>query len=182
MLSNDRLIRQSFYSFYCLFNYSWSIKIQLKWYKLLLFLWVFIHQLLLFGVFVIISALLIVDLTVHIDRISVNWSWNSSLGVIANFLLVISKPDIRIFLHRRFVEGHGKGVGWVFRLVCFNWLLFFIKKILQLLCSSLILLIFQLCVSYLFDQHPLIPKLVLGCECKFPVWRIQTGHINLLLL
>ena len=34
--------------------------------------------------------------------------------MLANFLWVLSKPDIRIVFPRRFVEGRGKGDGWAF--------------------------------------------------------------------
>ena len=34
--------------------------------------------------------------------------------MLANFLWVLSKPDIRIVFPRRFVERRGKGDGWAF--------------------------------------------------------------------
>ena len=90
-----------------------------------------------FGVLLIIFALLFFDFFVCIHRISVHWSWNFSLGVLPIFLWGVSKPDIWICFPRRFVEGHGEGYGWVFRLVHFNLLLCFIKNLLQVLWISL---------------------------------------------
>ena len=58
--------------------------------------------------------------------ISVRWSWNLSSSMLANFLRAISKADLRIFFPIRFVEGHGYGDLWVFRIVGINWLLCFI--------------------------------------------------------
>ena len=56
--------------------------------------------------------------------ISVHWYWNLSSGVIANYLWAISKPDIHILFLCMFVEGRGRGSGWLFRLVFFNWLIY----------------------------------------------------------
>ena len=49
-----------------------------------------------------------------IDLISVNLYWNLSSGVLENCLWAVSKPDIRIWFHRRFVEGCGEGYSWAF--------------------------------------------------------------------
>ena len=38
----------------------------------------------------------------------------------------------------------------------------------------------DLCVSYSLDQRSFILKLVLGCDWKFSLGRIQTGHMDLL--
>ena len=179
MFSNDRLIELTFH-FFCFFNHYWFLKLQFNRYNLLLFLLFIICRLLFFGVLVIIFASFIVDLFVRIYWIRVHWSWNLSLGVLANFLWAVSKPDMRIFFPCKFTEGYGEGAGWVFRLVCFNWLLCLIYNLIQFLRSSLLLLIVDFCVSYLLDQISLILKLVLGCVRKFSVGRIQTGHNNLL--
>ena len=55
-----------------------------------------------------------------------------------------------------------------------------LKNILQVLHSSLPLLIVDLCASYLLDHHLLILKLFLGCDCKFSVGHIRTRHTDLL--
>ena len=54
--------------------------------------------------------------------ISVHWSWNLSLGLIENFLWVVSKPGIRIWFPWSYVEVHGEGVGCVAALLIINWL------------------------------------------------------------
>ena len=72
---------------------------------------------------------------------------------------------IRLFIHQIFLSGV---------LLCLIW------NILQIICSSLILLIFDFCVSSLLYQRSLILKLVLGCDLKLSVGRIQTGHTYLL--
>ena len=56
-----------------------------------------------------IFSSLIVDLFVWIHRFRVNWSWNLSYGVIANFLWDLYKPYIRIWFPRMFVEGCNGG-------------------------------------------------------------------------
>ena len=99
------------------------IKLQLNRYKLLWFIWLLIHQVLLFGILFIIFLSLIVEIFVFIDRISFHWSWNFSSGVIVNFLWAVSKLEIWICSPCRFVEGHGEGPGWAFRLIHFNWFL-----------------------------------------------------------
>ena len=55
-----------------------------------------------------------------IYRISIHWSEHFSLSMISNFLWAIYKPDIRIWLPCRFVEGCGKGGGCVDSLVIIN--------------------------------------------------------------
>ena len=45
----------------------------------------------------------------HIYWISVHWSWNLSLGVIASCQWSLSNPDVRIFFSCRFVEVLGEG-------------------------------------------------------------------------
>ena len=126
IFSNNRSIKVTFHYSYFLFEYYWCIEPYFTLYQLLLLFRYIIHQVLLFGVFVIIFSSLIVDLFVHIDRISVHWSRKLSLGVLSNFLWDVSKMYIRIYFPRRFVEGRVEGAGWVFRLVCFNLLLCFI--------------------------------------------------------
>ena len=54
------------------------------------------------------------------------------------------------------------------------------SNLLQVLCSIHILLIVDLCVSYLLDQRILILKLVLRHDSKLTVGRIQTGHMDFL--
>ena len=135
-----------------------------------------------FAVSVIIFASLIVDLFLSINRISVHWSWSLSLGVLENFLWAISKPDINILFPHRFVEGSGEGGGWVFILVCFNWLIWLIQDIFQVIRSSLLLLIIDLCESFSLDQISLILKLVLGCARKLSVGCIYARHMYLLPL
>ena len=110
----------------------------------------------------------------------VHWSWNLPLGVIVICLWAISKPDIHICFPCRFVEGRYDGAGSLFRLSCFNWLLCLIWNVLQVLLSILLLLIVDLCVSYLLDQIPLILKIIIGCDCKLSVGLIQNRHMYLL--
>ena len=123
MFSNDHYIKLTFNCFYFILYYSWFIELQFNRYMLLLFIWFIICQVFLFGVLVILFELLIVDLFVHIYRISVCWYWNLSLGVLENCLWAVSKPDIWIGLPRRFVEGCDEGDVWVFIIFRFNWLL-----------------------------------------------------------
>ena len=77
------------------------------------------------GSLVIIFTSLIVDLFIWINRISVHWSWNLSLGVSENFLWVLSKLDIQICSPCRFVKFFGKVSGWFSELFasiyCFAW-------------------------------------------------------------
>ena len=49
MFSNDHYIKLTFHYFYIVFYCSWFIELQLYRYKLLLFLWLFIFQVLFFG-------------------------------------------------------------------------------------------------------------------------------------
>ena len=126
MFSKYRLIELTFGYFNFNLEYSWFFELQFNRYKLLLFIQSFIHQILYFGVLVIIFALLIVDLFVHIDRIRYHGSWNLFPVVLEHFLWAVSKPDIPICFPCRFVEGPGEGDGWVFMIFCFNWLLFLI--------------------------------------------------------
>ena len=123
MFSNNHLIGLTFHSFSIVFLYYWFTKLHSNRYKLLLFLWFIIPRLLFFGVLVFIFASLIVDMFVTIYRLSIHWYWNLSPGVIANFMCAVSKPDKRVCLPLRFVEGRGEDAGWIFRHVCFNWLL-----------------------------------------------------------
>ena len=53
---------------------------------------------------------------------------------------------------------------------------------LQDIFSIVLLLIFELCVSYLLGQRPLILNLVLGCDYKCLVGRIQTVHTDFIPL
>ena len=115
MLSNDCSIKLTFHCFYIVFDYSWFLEQQINWYTLLLFLQLFIHQVLFFELLVFIFESLIVDLFFSIDWIIVNWYWNLSSGVLENWLWDISKPDIRIWSPHRYVEGRGKDIGWIFR-------------------------------------------------------------------
>ena len=55
----------------------------------------------------------------HIYWISIHWSWNLSLGVLANFPWDVFKPDIRIWPSRRFVEGCGE-VAVFFNFTCYH--------------------------------------------------------------
>ena len=122
------------------------------------------------------------DMCVCINRIIVHWYWNLSSGVLENCQWAVSKKDIRIWSPHRFVQDLVKGSGWVFILVCINWLLCLIYDLHQVLNSILLLLIIDLCVSYLLDQRSLILKLVPGCVRNVFVGRIQTGHMDLLSL
>ena len=103
-----------------------------------------------------------------------------ALGVFEIFLWDPSKMNIQISPLHRFVEVWVKSDGWVFRLVCFNGFIFLIQNLLQVIRSINILLIVDLCVSYLLDHYSLILKLVLRCDCKLSVGCIQTGHTYLL--
>ena len=75
-----------------------------------------------------------------------------------------------------------------YKLLLFLWLVHFnlfhrfIKNILQILRSNLPFLIFELCVSSLFDKRSLILKLVLRCYWRWSVVRILTGHTYFLPL
>ena len=60
--------------------------------------------------------------------------------------------------------------------------IYFVLNILQVHRTSLILLIFGLCVFHLLHHHSLILKLVLGCDCKLSVVHIKIGHNYLLTL
>ena len=51
MLSNDCSIKLTLHSFYILFDYSWFIELELNWYKVLLFIQLFINQVLFFWLF-----------------------------------------------------------------------------------------------------------------------------------
>ena len=97
MLSNDHLIEITIHSFYFIFDYSWFLEIQLKLYKLLLFLRFNICQLFFFGVLVIIFAQLSVDLFVCIDWIKNYLSWNLFSDVLENVLWAVSKLEICIY-------------------------------------------------------------------------------------
>ena len=55
-----------------------------------------------------------------------------------------------------------------------------IYNLLQVPNSIYLLLIVDLCVLYLLGNRTLILKLVLGCDRKFSVGSIQTGHTDLL--
>ena len=126
MLSNKRWVELNFHYFYSSLHYSWFIELQFNQYKLLLFLWLIIRQVLFFEVFAIIFALLIVDLFVFIDWVNVHFSWNFSPGMIENCIWTVSKLDKRICFQCRFVEVRGEGSIWVFRIVRFNWLILLI--------------------------------------------------------
>ena len=69
---------------------------------------------------------------------------------------------------------------WLFihQVLLFKILVCLIWNFLQVLGSSLILLIVDLCVLQLLDQRSLILNLFLVCDWKFPVGRIQTGHTD----
>ena len=122
------------------------LKLQFNRYKLLLFLRFIICQIFLFGVLLFICSTYIVDVFVSTNRISVHWSWDLFLGVLETFMCDEFKPDILICYLHRFVEGHIKGAGCVFRLVHINWLHCLIWNISWVLCSRLIFLIFDSCV------------------------------------
>ena len=85
MFFKNHSIEVTFRYFYIVFDYSWFLELKLNRYKLLIFLRLFIHQVLLFGFLVIIFVSLIVDLFICIDRISVHWYQKLSLGVIWKF-------------------------------------------------------------------------------------------------
>ena len=118
--------------FYIVFNYSWFIELQLNQYNILLFVRLFIHQVLLFRIFnipfkIIIQAFLcwFLNCVHHIYWISVHWSWNLSLGVIPNFQWDVSKPDICICFPCRFVEGLGEEAVFKIAPVSINTLIGF---------------------------------------------------------
>ena len=73
-----------------------------------------------FGVLVLILKLMIVDFFVCIYRIIVHWYQHLYLSVIGMFLLAVSKPDIRNFLPRRFVEDRDEGAGYVVAIFIIN--------------------------------------------------------------
>ena len=103
----------SFYNFSTMIINQSKVKIVFKrlphWVS---FLPTFYFKLLL-GFLVLILALLIVDLFVIVNSISVNWYQYLSPGVIKLFLWDVSKPDIHIVSPLRFVEVHGEGDSWV---------------------------------------------------------------------
>ena len=113
MFSINRLIIITFNYFYIfwLFLISWTAVKPIQ-----LLPWLFIHQVLFFGISKIFIKISFTDLfcwflnsVYHISWISVNLSWNFSSGVIANCQWEVSKPDIRIWLPCMFVEGSGEG-------------------------------------------------------------------------
>ena len=56
--------------------------------------------------------------------IIVHFYWNLSLSLLANCQWAVSKLDVQIFFHRRFVEGRGKVTGiydFTFRHQYINW-------------------------------------------------------------
>ena len=126
-----------------------SLNTVLNQYKLLLFLSFFIFQLLLNGVLFIIFVSSMFGMFFCIDWISVHWSWNLSPDVIANCLWDVSKLYIRICSPRRFVEGCGEASGCVLILVCFNWWIFLILNILQLIFQALFCLLLT-CVYHIY--------------------------------
>ena len=116
MFSDNHLINIILHCFYNVFGYYLSLKIQLNWYKILLILWLFLHNVLSFrvskisfNIFVQSFFCWLLNFVYRIYRINIHWSWNVSLGVIENCQWAISKPYIRIFFPCRFVEGCGKG-------------------------------------------------------------------------
>ena len=84
MFSKYRLIELTFGYFNFNLDYSWFFNLQFNRYKLLLFIWFIILTLLLLGFLDIIFVSLIVELFVHIYRISVHWSWKLSSFLIEN--------------------------------------------------------------------------------------------------
>ena len=120
--------------------FKWS---KVKDYFQMLLLWVIFIQtlyfkVLSFGVLDFILVLLIVYIFILcwtyqcllILKLFLGCNWKLYVG--------LSKPDIRICSPRRLVEECGKGTSWVFVLVPFNWLLFFIYYLLQVICTSII--------------------------------------------
>ena len=105
-----------------------------------------------------------------------------SLGVITIFLWDVYKSDMRICFPCRIVESHDKGAGWMWLLVDVSVFFWLILNILQAHRTSLILLIFDLCIFHLLDHRLLILKPVLGCDCKLSVVHIKIGHNYLLPL
>ena len=71
--------------------------------------------------------------------------------------------------------------GWCLGVqTCLIQFFFLIQNLLQVFCSSLILLIFDLFVSYLLDHRSLIMENFLRCVRNFSVGLIQTRHMDLL--
>ena len=102
--------------------------------------------------------------------------------MITLFLCDVYKSDMRICFPWRLVESHDKGAGFLWLLVDVSVLFWLVLNILQVHLTSLILLIFGLCVFHLLHHHSLILKLVLGCDCKLSVVHIKIGHNYLLTL
>ena len=123
VLISFKFFVKSFHYFYIVICYFWFLGLKLNRYKISLFLWIFIHIVFFFGVLVIMFVSFIVDLFVRIYQVSIRWYWNLFQGAILNCMWVVTKPYIRICFPCRFVEGYGKGSGWLFRLVCVNWFL-----------------------------------------------------------
>ena len=116
-----------------------------------------------FQVLILIKHIFIVDLFVPIDRIKNHWYWYLSPVFIEIFLWYVSKTDMRIFFPHRIEEGHGKG--------CFYWYkIYFNLSEQDCLCWLLN------CVLHYFYHCPLILIVLLRCDRKLCVGRIQTRH------
>ena len=132
-----------------------------------------------FGVLVLILVSFIFDLFVHVDWVSVYSSWYFSsvwlkivCGVYPNRTYGFSSPaDLRKVTERVPIR-----CNCLLKLIIF----FLIKNILQFLYTIIPLLIVALYILYLLYQRLLTLKPVPGCDCKFSVGYIQTGHVYLL--
>ena len=98
------------------------------------------------------------------------------------FLWDVYKSDMHICFPCSLVESHDKGAGFLWLIVDVSVLFWLVLNILQVHRTSLILLIFGLCVFHLLHHHSFILKLVLGCDCKLSVVHIKIGHNYLLTL
>ena len=96
------------------------------------FLKTFHFKVFFFGVLVFIFGLIIIPTCLFVLIES---------GVLVNFLLVVFKSYIRIFLPLRIVEGCGECGCWLFILVHINLFICLFYYILQIIYTSLLLLI-----------------------------------------
>ena len=130
----------------------------------------------LFGVLVFILVSLIVDLFVHVNWISVHWSW-TCLRVCCRFY--VGCMQIR---HMGLLFPQPWGRSWKsFRLGVQNCLY---QLIDQKFPSSSFYepssFIFELCVLWILDKKLFILILILGCVIKLSVGRIQIRKTALL--
>ena len=133
----------------------------------------------LFGVLVIILAMLLVDPLVLINHIIVHWSWNLSLGVVigtyANLTYVSSFPAGLWKVMARFPVGCSDMFALIY---WFAWSKISFKLFIQyLLCWFLTCVYHNYWISIHWSWN-----VSSVCVRKFPIGCIQTGHTDFLPL